>query len=497
MTKEELIKRLEDIEWEDFEVKAARSAVPQSSWETVSSFSNTAGGWLIFGVQQLGKEFIIQGVENPEKIEQDFITALRGGKFNIKIQTTNKKYKVNGVDILAFHVASAPAKFKPIYFSNSLKNTFIRTGSGDQRATQEEIDAMFRNSSFESKDKELTDFAISDLDEETVHRYRTYLQNIEPAHSYNSLSNAEFLQKLNVLINQKITIAGLLVFGKEDCINYVIPDFRIDYLEIAGTSYSKAPARYKYRLPGEENLFNYYFSVYKKLIKNIDIPFKEGKNGFRDEDQPQVNAVKEALVNLLMHTDYFSNAKPRIRVFTDRIEFFNPGGLPKKLEDIINEDFSMPRNSTIAKIFRIIKLSENIGSGFHKMINGWESYYKVKPDITGDFDSYTITFKYSQAPQVTTQETVEKITKIINENKDLPKKELGVKLGEELGVKLGENEAEVIRIIVENNLITSVELSKRIGISTTAIENNIAKLKKKGILRRVGSDKGGYWEILK
>ena len=471
MTKEELIKRLEDIEWEDFEVKAARSALPQSSWETVSSFSNTAGGWLIFGVQQLGKEFIIQGVENPEKIEQDFITALRSGKFNIKIQTTNKKYKVNGVDILAFNVAPAPAKFKPVYFNNSLKNTFIRTGSGDQRATQEEIDAMFRNSSFESKDKELTDFSISDLDEETVHRYRTYLQNIESAHSYNSLSNVEFLQKLNVLINQKITIAGLLVFGKEDCINYVIPDFRIDYLEIAGTSYSKAPTRYKYRLPGEENLFNYYFSVYKKLVKNIDIPFKEGKNGFRDEDQPQVNAVKEALVNLLMHTDYFSNAKPRIRVFTDRIEFFNPGGLPKKLEDIINEDFSMPRNPTIAKIFRIIKLSENIGSGFHKMINGWESYYKVKPDITGDFNNYTITFKYSQPPQVTPQVTPQ--------------------------VVLTELEEKVLNEIKNNVKISREQIAERLRIKPGTVKEYIKKLKDKGVLRRVGKTSGGHWEVFK
>ena len=45
MNKEELIKRLEDIEWEDFEVKEAHSELPKSSWDTVSAFSNTAGGW--------------------------------------------------------------------------------------------------------------------------------------------------------------------------------------------------------------------------------------------------------------------------------------------------------------------------------------------------------------------------------------------------------------------------------------------------------------------
>ena len=56
MIKEELIAKLNDIEWEDFEVKEARSEVPKSVWGTVSAFSNTAGGWLIFGVGKKGKE---------------------------------------------------------------------------------------------------------------------------------------------------------------------------------------------------------------------------------------------------------------------------------------------------------------------------------------------------------------------------------------------------------------------------------------------------------
>jgi ATP-dependent DNA helicase RecG len=49
MTKQELINKLQDIEWEDFEVKQARNEVPKNTWETVSAFSNTAGGWIVFG----------------------------------------------------------------------------------------------------------------------------------------------------------------------------------------------------------------------------------------------------------------------------------------------------------------------------------------------------------------------------------------------------------------------------------------------------------------
>ena len=50
MTKQELQNKLQDIEWEDFEVKLAIGGVPKSVWESVSAFSNTASGWLIFGI---------------------------------------------------------------------------------------------------------------------------------------------------------------------------------------------------------------------------------------------------------------------------------------------------------------------------------------------------------------------------------------------------------------------------------------------------------------
>lgn len=57
MTESQLISKLTDIEWEDFEVKAAKTDIPKNSWETVSAFSNTAGGWLVFGVKKDGKKF--------------------------------------------------------------------------------------------------------------------------------------------------------------------------------------------------------------------------------------------------------------------------------------------------------------------------------------------------------------------------------------------------------------------------------------------------------
>ena len=66
-----------------------------------------------------------------------------------------------------------------------------------------------------------------------------------------------------------------------------------------------------------------------------------------------------------------------------------------------------------------------------------------------------------------------------------------------MGEKLGENEVKIIEVMKENKYATAKELSGHIKISTTAVDNNISKLKKKGILKRIGPAKGGYWEVIK
>lgn len=92
----------------------------------------------------------------------------------------------------------------------------------------------------------------------------------------------------------------------------------------------------------------------------------------------------------------FSAACPRIRVFDDRIEFFNPGALPKPLEKLLEEDISMPRNQIIAKFFRIVKLAENAGYGFEKMINGWKAYAGSAPEFDQGQDYTKVTFYFQK-----------------------------------------------------------------------------------------------------
>lgn len=84
----------------------------------------------------------------------------------------------------------------------------------------------------------------------------------------------------------------------------------------------------------------------------------------------------------------------------------------------------------------------------------------------------------------------------INPGKADKKEEEG-RLVEGLVEGLVESQKKILKLAKENPYISIAELSKKIGISTTAIDKNIAKLKEKGILKRIGPDKGGYWEIKK
>lgn len=468
MNKEELIQKLSNLECEDFEVKKAKRELPKSIWETVSAFANTTGGWVVLGVEEKGNEFIISGVENTEKLEQDFLNTLRGNKFNVFVPTKQDVISIEDKTILSFYIPVH--NNKPVYY-NTQSNTFIRRGSADQRATPEEIDSMLRDRSFGTKTTELAPntnrFSLNEI---SVKRYRDYMTRFNPSASYNRYNEDEFLQKLRILEGDQCTYAGLLMLGKREILEKHFADFKIDLLEIPGTSYSSAKSRYTYRLEEQENLWEYYFECFQRLKQKVDVRFVLTAEGFGQELSAGLEAIREALVNMLMHTDYFSPASPRVRIFTDRIEFYNPGGLPKPFEELRSKDISLPRNPILAKLFRMVKLAENAGFGFDKMDYNWKEYNHTTPDYQIEFDSIVTKFFIEKVPEKTTEKTTEKSTEKTTE--------------------------KIIRVIKGNSSVTIKEISEILDISYHTVDWNIRKLKKEGCIKRIGSDRKGYWKVV-
>ena len=470
MTKQDLAKRLLDIEWEDFEVKQATSELPKNIWETVSAFSNTAGGWIMLGITQKGKKFEITGVEHPEKIEQDFINTLRSEKFNVKIRPQCKIYEFEQGIVLGFYIQVSD--HKPVYY-NSLANTFIRTASGDQKASKEEIDAMYRDQRFGTQSSRKADrIPATEIHKVSLEQYREYLQREDPGHPYNQMTDNEFLNKLRIVKDGKLTYSGLLFLGNNGAIQREFDDFRIDYLEIPGSSYLDAgDVRYTYRIDEQENLWQYFFTLSYRLHGTLDLPFQLTASGFATENHSQVGAIREALVNMLMHCDYFSIMKPRIRVFTDRIEFMNPGAIPQPLEKIRAGDMTLPRNPILAKLFRVVHLAENAGYGFDKMESGWLKYANSKPSFVQGSDFTIVEFAF---PIRSSQKG-------------------GQKGGQNLAT---ERQREVYELIKANPFVSRKGLARTLKINESALRKHLDALRAKGIVERRGPDKGGYWEVL-
>jgi ATP-dependent DNA helicase RecG len=478
MNKIELLQKLQDIEWDDFEVKDASGGLPKNIWETVCAFSNSAGGWIVLGIAKKGEEFKITGVKNAENIEQNFVNVLRSqNKFNIIITPKCKKYKIDKESVLAFYIPSAEKK--PVFF-NSLQNTFIRTGSGDNRASENEINALYRDQSFGTmSDKPVTETSAKSLNKNSFKSFRNYLKRMLPSFKYNLLDDKSFCQKLQIMKNGKLTYGGLLFLGKNDEIQDKFPDFRIDYLEIPGTTYSNAELRYTFRLQEQENLWEYYFALFQRLQIYADNPISIGEMGIGIEDNKQMDALREALVNMLIHSDYFSPMKSRIRVFTDRIEFENPGSLPRSVEELLDVSVSVPRNPVLAKLFRYAKFCESVGYGFDKM-KAWEKDdQKVLFESFIDRTKVIFTLGTKQPKNIIDKGT-----------------EKGTIKGTIKGTEnLTKNQQLILDSIAQNARITIEELIPIISITASKIKENISKLKAKGLIERVGANKNGYWII--
>jgi ATP-dependent DNA helicase RecG len=494
MTREELIAKIQDIEWDDFEAKEALNELPKNTWDTVSAFSNTSGGWVLCGVAQRGKKFEIQGVENGEKVENDFLTTLRNkDKFNHVLQCRPAKIHVDGKLVLAFYIPSS--EFKPIWYG-SPKNTFIRSGSGDQRATDLEIAAMYRDQAFGTQsEKTIEGRTIADLNAASFASYRRYIQTFNPEFRAGKFDDAEFCEYTGITRGGVLTYAGLLMFGKNEVVRTYANNFWVDYIEIPGNSYSDAAVRFSYRLPELDNIWDSYEAIFQRLRLHVDAaPFSPRPDGFAPDDESQLYALREGLVNMCSHADYFSPMHPTVRVFDNRISFQNPGKIVVDMAHLRDRYQSAPRNPSILKLFRYTKISDNAGYGMDK-IYSWERLTGEKVEIVTDVMYSEVTFwrpkigtsikrKGEDLGAVTTPATTP-VTTPATTPVTTPKKKRNE--GKEVREK-------IFRIIRSSPTLSKPKIADLCGLKKEGIRYHIEILRKEVGLRWEGNSQNGRWK---
>ena len=389
MEKAELIERLKGYEWADIEFKKAQKGVPESAYETVSAFSNTEGGWLVFGVQDRGGGFEIVGVLEVDKVQNDFLSALRTGqKLNRVIAAKERLIEEDGKALLVFHIPEARRQDKPVYLGGDIRKSFIRRGAGDERCTPAEIERLLRDATDERYDAATVDLDPGRcFDDESVRWYRT---RFYPDHD-ESLSHPEFLHHWGLIVetNGRLlpTRAAILLFGADPAFRQVLPRPVVDCQWRRGDwSEELQEERWADRLVIETNLVKTWRALVERYLQRAEKPFSVDPETLQRIDRPpDYVAFREAAINLLIHQDYADHTrKPSIRFFDDRTLLWNPGDAFASTEELLDPGEKEVRNPRIVSAFRRIGLSEQAGTGIRAIFDRWRGLGRVPPVVEND-----------------------------------------------------------------------------------------------------------------
>lgn len=191
--------------------------------------------------------------------------------------------------------------------------------------------------------------------------------------------------------------------------------------------------------------------------------------------QYPMEAIREIVINMIIHRDYRSSADSIVKIFDNKIEFYNPGHLPEDItiNDLLSGDYkSNPRNKLIADVCKDMHLIEKYGSGIGRI----RRYFKEEGLPDPDFRNISNGF------QVTVfDEAINKVNDVVENLTSEKSKE--------------KSKEKILREINLNPNISTNELAEKTGLSVSGIEKNIKELKQKWLIRRIGSPKGGHWEI--
>ena len=375
------------------EFKKAQRGVSESAYETVSAFSNTGGGWLVFGVRDGAGGFEIVGVLEVDKVQNDFLSVLRSGqKLNRVVAAKERLIEEDGKALLVFHIPEARRQDKPVYLDGDIRKSFIRRGAGDERCTPGEIERLLRDAADQHYDGQAVGKdPESAFDSGSVRWYRETYERRPGNRSWLDLPDLDFLDEMGLLVEQDgrrmPTRAAILLFGNNSSFRQLLPRPVVDCQRFAfARVQADTGARWMDRSVLDENLIRTWRSLVDWYGRFAERPFRIDPASLqRDDTPPDYLAYRESMVNLLIHQDYSDHARnAEIRHYTDQAVFWNPGDAFASVADLLEPGEKDVRNPRIVTAFRRIGLSENAGWGLRDVFRSWQQLGNVPPRITND-----------------------------------------------------------------------------------------------------------------
>lgn len=448
----------------EYDKKLALEERKPKSWcKSVSAFANTLGGALIFGISN---EDEILGVANPssdaEKISEIIKNRLNPiPEFKLRFHKTEDEKVLIILDIFK-------GEETPYYYSaDGDLETYVRVGNESVKATPTELKRLVlrgKNTSYDSQNStyRIEDFAYSQLRA----RYKKWTGN-----SFDEKDLVSF-----GIVNEDgcLTNAGALLVDDSPIRWSRLFCTRWNGLnKSGGTVDALDDAEYT------GSVISLIENGEAFIKRNAKKMWKKTPNSRIEMPEYVERSYHEALVNALAHRDYLVNgSEVHIDIYDDRMEIYSPGGMPDGSLIQERDPLSVPstrRNPVLADVFNRLGYMERKGSGFEKIISGYEFQVNYseekKPSFRSDRYQFTV------------------IMPNLNygvENIDISDVNSDVNLW-----------SQIKETINENPKVTQRELVGKLGVSFRQIQQNMAEMVSAGEILRIGSNRSGHWEVLK
>lgn len=387
------------------EVKAAAGGLPKSVPETLSAFANGRGGTIILGVSEA------QGFRPVAGFDAVRIQEALAGACTDKLQPPLRP-EIEIVDLPEGQVVAAEieplAPFdKPCWVKSKGRygGSYIRTGDGDRRLSEYEVDRLVEERRQPRFDEEVvTEATEADLDPTLVDSLLT-----RRPRALENADRATALQRLYVLRpsadgTPHPTLAGLLALGLYP--QEFFPRLTVTFAAYPGVD-KVGVLDGSLRLIDRETLSGPIPVLVRDAVAAVERNMRTGAliaGAFRRDvpDYPPT-AVREAVTNALMHRDYSPLARGtqvQVNMYADRLEVLNPGGLfgTVTIQDLGRTGISSARNQRLSALLEDVQLpgggmvAENRGTGYATIQAQLNAALMPPPQPVDDISSFSLTF---------------------------------------------------------------------------------------------------------